>query len=481
MRKISCIFQQLLFQCLFATGAATCLAQGMYVSEPITIRNDFGYELIGRLHDRILLFRDKYDAFEVQAFDNQLHVAWNKEINDIGKHNVQVLSVIGGKNDFSVIYKIKKKGHTLLRVNKYDPGASLIDSMTLKDYGDRVFNPPALEIVKSENKNCYMVYDNSDREKQDAICFRLDKMQVVWSKNLEIPHDFSDEGIKGMVLNDGGDLYIFSEFNNRRSKLESHEYRIQRVNAQDNVELKIPMHDFMTGDAKFSFNNQRHELIAGGLYAEKARDRVNGCFFLAVKQDLDSTYLIHFEPFDAKFISILRGKDVEDDTKGITEAEVRQLILRQDGGLILIGERSHEVQRGSAAGRGFWREGVRMIIDYYYDDIFAIAMHRDGQTHWKTVLHKKQYSEDDEGTFSSFFIARSQDKLHFLFNDEIKYENTCSQYLVSPVGRFDRNSLLNTVGQGLRLRFRDALQISSGECLIPSEFRNRLKLVLVRF
>ena len=68
-----------------------------------------------------------------------------------------------------------------------------------------------------------------------------------------------------------------------------------------------------------------------------------------------------------------------------------------------------------------------------------------------------------------------------LFNDEIKYETTCSEYVLSPAGDFDRNSLLTTDGQNLRLRFRDALQVSAGECLVPSEFRNKLRLVLLRF
>jgi hypothetical protein len=95
-------------------------------------------------------------------------------------------------------------------------------------------------------------------------------------------------------------------------------------------------------------------------------------------------------------------------------------------------------------------------------------------------LHKKQYSQDDEAIFSSFFLLKSPDRLHFMFNDEIKYENTCSEYVLNPIGEFDRNSLLSTVNQGLRLRFRDAIQISATECLAPSEFRNRLRLVLIR-
>jgi len=76
---------------------------------------------------------------------------------------------------------------------------------------------------------------------------------------------------------------------------------------------------------------------------------------------------------------------------------------------------------------------------------------------------------------------RASDKIHVLFNDEIKYESTCSEYLLSPVGGFDRNSLINTLGQSLRLRFRDALQLNTNECLIPSEFRNKLRLVLLRY
>ena len=122
-----------------------------------------------------------------------------------------------------------------------------------------------------------------------------------------------------------------------------------------------------------------------------------------------------------------------------------------------------------------------MIVDYYYDDVFVVAIKPDGQAQWKTALHKKQYSQDDEGTFSSYFLMRNPDRMRFFFNDEIKYENTCSEYVIAPDGDFDRNSLINTVGQNLRLRFRDALQVSTGECLVPSEFRNKLKLVLLRF
>lgn len=484
MKNLSfCVLTVVLFflqfaVCVFPLGLS---AQSMFVSEGISIRNDYGYELIGRLRDRILLFRDKFDDFEVQAFDNQMRLSWTRGMEDLNNRGVQILSVVGGKNDFSVIHKVRRRSRTVLRVHKYDPGANLIDSMTVKDYGDRLFTPPVLDIVRSDDKNCFVVFNTAEHGKLEITCFRLDKMQMLWDKTVTVDDDFYESGLKAMALSNTGEFFLVNERNNRRSKIEGHEFQIMRFTGNTTQISRVPLEEYMTNDMRFIYDNNNRRLVAAGLYADKNRDRARGLFYLSMTPGDTTGKVLRYEPFDDKFISVLRQKDVSDDTKGVEDADVKQLILRQDGGVVLVVERQHEIQRGSAAGRGFWREGMRMVMDFYYDDVFIIAIHPDGRSHWKTVLHKKQYSQDDEGTFSSFFLVRGSDKLRVLFNDEIKYENTCSEYVISPDGDFDRNSLVNTLGQNLRLRFRDALQISAGECLIPSEFRNKLRLVLLRF
>lgn len=456
-------------------------AQSMFVSEGISIRNDYGYELIGRLRDRILLFRDKYDDFEVQAFDNQMRLSWTRGMDDLDRRGVQILSVVGSKNDFSVIHKVRRRSRTALRIHKYDPGANLIDSMMVKDYGDRIFTPPVLDIVRSDDKNCFVVFNSAERNKLEITCFRLDKMQLLWDKTIAIDDEFYENGPKAMALSNAGEFFLINERNNRRSRLEEHEFLVLHIGSGFEKTSRVPLGEYLTNDMRFIYDNHNRRLVAAGLYADKNRDRANGVFYLSMTPGDTTGQVLRYEPFDDKFISVLRQKDVSDDTKGVEDADVKQLVLRQDGGVVLVVERQHEIQRGSAAGRGFWRDGLRMVVDFYFDDMFIIAMHPDGRIHWKTVLHKKQYSQDDDGTFSSYFLVRGADKLRVLFNDEIKYENTCSEYVISPDGDFDRNSLVNTVGQNMRLRFRDALQVSAGECLIPSEFRNKLKLVLLRF
>jgi hypothetical protein len=456
-------------------------AQSMYISEGVSIRNDYGYELIGRLRDRILVFRDKYDEYEIQAYDQQMRSVWNRELNDLDKKGMNVLSVVPGKNDFSIVYKLRRRGQILLRLHKYDPGANLIDTATIKDYGERLFNIPSLKTLESEDHNCMIVYNDAESDRLEITCFRVDRMVVLWDKVINRSNTDDDINASEMALSNDGTLFFVQEKNNRKGRMEDHKFEVTTIKAVGPETVHtIQMSDVLTSDVLFQYDNQNRQLIGAGLYGEKNRERTNGTFFIRFNPS-ESSPLLRYEPFDDQFISVLRRKDVEDDNKGIGDAMAAQLILRQDGGALLLVERAHEIMRGSASTRGFWRDGSRLVVDYYYDDLFVVAMHPDGKVHWKTVLHKKQYSQDDEGTFSSFFSLKNADKLRFLFNDEIKYENTCSEYVISPFGDFDRNNLLNTAGQGLRLRFRDARQISQSECLVPSEFRNKLRIVLLRF
>jgi hypothetical protein len=71
--------------------------------------------------------------------------------------------------------------------------------------------------------------------------------------------------------------------------------------------------------------------------------------------------------------------------------------------------------------------------------------------------------------------------LSFIFNDDIKYENTVSEYIIKGDGKSDRNSILNTKNKKMRLLFRRGVQVGASEFIVPSEFRNRLSLVKFKY
>jgi hypothetical protein len=354
--------------------------------------------------------------------------------------------------------------------------------MIIKDYGERVFNMPVLDYVRSEDRNCIAIYNTADDNLWEITCFRLDKMQILWDKTVDRTDRQLESDDTHVALSNRGDFFLIADRNNKKSRLENHELRILNIQADQTERIEtVLLRNALTTEAKFEYDNLHQTLVGAGLYADRTRERANGAFFVTLPTGNNTAQRFYAEPFDDRFLSIIKQKDVQDDTKGVADCTIRQLILRQDGGVLLVVERNHELQRGASSGRGFWRDGARVVVDFYFEDVFTVAFQPEGKVQWKTVLHKRQYSQDDEGTFSSYFLMRNADRLRFLFNDEIKFETTCSEYIMSPLGEYDRNSLFNTDGQNLRLRFRDAVQISSAECLIPSEYRNKLRLVLLRF
>lgn len=100
---------------------------------------------------------------------------------------------------------------------------------------------------------------------------------------------------------------------------------------------------------------------------------------------------------------------------------------------------------------------------------------------WEKVFHKRQYSQDDQGLFSSFFIFHTNSVLRIIFNDAISSEGTVSEYILKPGGEFIRKSILNTSYKNLNLRFKDAMELDAQSLLVPSENNGKLNLVKIVF
>ncbi len=467
---------------LFSFFTLSLSAQTVTVSEDISIRNDKFYAIIGKMKDRLLLLRDHSGKVEVQAFDAKLRKGWDKEL-DLDKKNPSILEVIPGKEYFSLLYKFKKKGKTYVKLHRYDPGANLIDSMTVYNLGNSIVTPN-LEVVYSEDRKVAMVYKEESPREFEVFAVNLDQPEVLWKKK------FSAEGFNAyrddftsIISNDGEAFFLF-ETDNRSGSRDEHEISVFSISPfyTDVKRQAVSLADFLTYDVEYTIDNLNKNIVGAGLYSDKNKSKANGYFFLRFPMGGSSKVILTQEPFTDEFLSSLLQKEINNN-KGLADAEVREVVLRRDGGVLLVVERSREYERRSAyTGRTYsGASNGRFIVDYYHDDVFIVALHPNGETHWNNIMYKRQYSQDDDAVFSSFFLLKTPSNLRFLFNDEVKEENTVSEYVVSANGKLDRNSVLSTDDQNIRLRFRDALQTGSNELVIPSERRNRLRLVRVEF
>jgi len=462
-------------------GPLLLWSQQITVSEEITLKNDIAYEIIGEYSGRTLLFRDRSNSFEVYGFNDRMHQIWEKELT-IKERNPKLLDVAPGKEDFIVVYEYRKNGRQIVQANKYNPAADRTDTLVIGDVGSSFGGPP-IDMVYSEDERKLLLFYSDDPDKVQLILADLDSMQIMWEGLLQPPEMNFDRDFMKAVISDKGELYFILNKNNFRSRRKEHKLDIWVLGRGEAgpVPVTIDLGDRVTFDAFFTYDNLNEQLIGLGLWSENNSEKATGYYYLRLQPEKSDDRVLVFHSFPKAFLDAFHGKEVK-ASKGISEASLQEVVLRRDGGMILIGEQNRIFQRFSGTPSRFtYNNYARSSTDYYFEDLFTMSIHPDGQLHWSNVLPKKQYSQNDFGMFSSFFLFKTPSSLRLIFNDEIKWENTISEYVMTGSGRTDRNSLFSTKNLDMKLRFRDAVQVNANELLIPSERRNKLKIVRLEF
>ena len=456
-------------------------AQEITVSDDVPLKNSTRYEIFG-ISNRVLLLQERPSEIEVKGFSSNLREQWEKKL-ELDKRLPKLVGVTNSRTHFTLVYYYRRKGDIILKAHKYDAAANLKDSVEIHNYG-KLFFTPNFEVAVSKDKSKMLIYHVERYKNIKAFVYDADSMKVVSGQTI-VPEekDFNFDFFDALVSNTGNFALIIGRSNFRSSR-KDHIYEMYEYNRkQEKVNpFKINLGDSLTFSTKFAYDALNDNLVAGGMYSVKNLAFADGYFFISIPSENPKNHKITYHEFDAEFISSLLGKEKENH-KGIREAAVQDIVLRRDGGILIVNERVRQFERRSVGptGRLYYDPTRRFLVDYYHEDIFVISIHPDGSPHWKTILPKKQFSQDDIGIFSSYFLFKSRASIKFIFNDEIKNANTISEYKLMGDGSFERESLLNTANLDLKLRFRDAIQVGSNEFIIPSQRKNRVKLVFIKY
>ena len=462
------------FLCVFmlwnmAIPGAT--SQSIVISEELLLRNDYAYTVLGWVKDDLLLFRDKGHQFFIQAFDKDLHVKWEREIF-LGEGRADIIGLVAKEDRFHIVYGIREKGDYYIYHRSYGPEVNLIDKDTI-DILENAFIIPPILMKESEDKNKVLLYQEENSVLR-LYSFDLQARVVLWANSIKLEGSHVDMDFSTLVINNAGDFFLPLK----------NQQKMQYLNMYCSVvdKKKIVRDTLSIGEVAlfdlFPVYDELHQcLVMTGLYGDRNSSRANGFYFIRYIPGEEAE--LHMLPFDESLLTEVNGRNV-DVSRGLSDFTVQKVALRQDGGAVIIAELVKEFSRRSSLPMqheaSFVRDGW---VDYYFEDMILFAVNPDGTEHWKEVLRKRQYSQDDDAMYSSFFLFKTPERLRFLFNDEIKQENTVGGYEVTGKGYTERKTVFNTDYQRLKLRFRDGIQVANNECIVPSERNNRLNLVQI--
>ncbi len=460
------------------------LAQSVTVSKEMTIRNDVAYDIIGTVEDNVLLYRDKGTERVVEVFDKSMKHLYEREII-LEKKNADVYAIIPQDTCFSIIYGYRQGRKYSMKARKYNQFGALIDSTTYID-AEEEFKLDNFKYKVSEDRTKTLLFTTRKNDLFYAYMIDNTSMELMWFKESKLIGINVRKDFRGALVTNKGEVNILFEIDNTKYGRKKHHLLLLGFDHNDGYyENKFIFDDKITVDLEMGFDNINRRIILAGLVSEDSEYDATGYFHLTENVDaLDEIIKIEDQDFDVKFLEELYGKKLSKKKK-LNDFVTRDIVLRGDGGFLLLTEMNKEFYRrsafgGGSRGGGFGGGGAGWV-DIYNEDIIIFAVRPDGTEHWKKILYKKQFSQDDGGVFSSYFLFKTPSRLRLIYNDEIKRNNTVSEYVMDPMGNFERNSLLSTDYQNLKLRFRDAIQVSSNVLIVPSERNFRLSLVKVEY
>lgn len=459
-------------------------SQEVQISKEFSIRNDFSYDILGRVDEHILLLRDRGLTHDLEVFDNDLKHLDTKELR-FKKRKISLIGTVPRDTFFTCFYSFKSDGDFWIRARNFNHWGIEQDTavITVLD-SNKPYKRPTF--AYSEDLSKSVIYSLSFDNKLNIMVINNDSLTTLWDDEIIFDDYNLRDDFQKLVLTDQGDVFILLDKNNSRGRRENHHLLINYLPAgtQDFVQHKINMTDNLTTDIDMTYDNINRQLSIAGLYNQKNTQDAVGYFYSMVKlTQIADNIKANFVPFSRDFIAEVYGQKVtkERSLKYFTLASIQ---MRSDGGIILQGEMHKSYSRRSGYNQALYSTDLyspRGWTDYYHEDMVFINLNPDGTELWKEIFHKKQFSQDDDGIFSSFFTFSTPSRMRILYNDEIKKDNTVSEYVISPVGATKRKSVMSTEDQGLKMRFRDAVQLSSNEIIVPSERSYGLNLVKIAY
>ncbi len=451
-------------------------AQAVVASQEITVSNETRYELFAASGDQVVLYRDEPGEVTLTAFNAQMDLVWEREL-DLDKSRPNPIGAAVSQGEVAVFYTFRKDRGLHLKVHRYSERGNLSDSMTITELTDN-FLTSNWQLLLDPTSTYGILVHQRDGDTYLVMGIELSSGRLLYQRQVKLDASTSlTREANRAYVDEQGAVYLWLEENNRRSRLEEHQLKLWRVSIDGNTESAlITLPEVLVFDLELAVDELNQRVTLAGYYAEDP-DEAAGSLLIQLPYSLEGTATVVQSAFAEEVLLAVDQKARAPE--GISDLDAIDVEFRRDGTVLLIGEQRKQTVRTVGSRSGYF--GGSLKTDYLYEDIVISTISPDGSRVWQEVLPKKQFSQDDGAAFSSYYLASSPRALRLIYNDEVRSGGTVSEYTLAGNGAIERHSLMNTEYQNLWLRLEAGVQKDARTVVIPSERRNRLKLVRVEF
>lgn len=457
-------------------------AQKVTVSNEINIKSNYSYDIFPDVKENILFYHDRANEHLLEVYDDELKFKHTRQIQFPARPH-DIVTMVKADTVVNVYYVWKEHQKHTISYLTIDHEGNPVDTAVHIFFQEGMFFP-SIRYALSEDRSKLVLFWVEGRFFNYMVLSNERNSRVVDSGKIECKEFNFKSDFTGLTLTNEGVLYIVGQKERAWNKISDQSVMVLTVKNAIYELRFLGVSDWTISQIRFRYDHVNQNLCLGGLLSAGDEEATVGYFVHRFSSGNDQPMIeMTSHLFTLEFIAEVYGKKTT-KIKKISDVYLEDIFIRQDGGILLILEIKKEFLRraGSGAmsrfgdvysGRGF--------IDYYNEDLIVLSTEPDGREAWKKVLYKKQFSQDDNAIFSSYFLFLTPSRMKLIYNDEIKTNSTVSEYVLDPLGNMERKSVLSTQYQNLKLRFQEAIQTSAHTLIVPSENINKINIVKIDY
>lgn len=445
------------------------------------------FTVVGKVSDLLYVYRGSAEGYYLDAYNDAMQKQATVILDFLPRRSFGI-KFITYNDKIIVLYQLTESS----RVVQY---ASLLDAK-----GRLLKDPVVIDEVKtsflggrsglysyafSHNKQQIVVYGVN--AKGTELKARLIWLDMELNKKSVVEASFSadnDVAFGEAVVNDAGQFLLpaYTPYGAR-----DYADRVWLLATEPNstvfYPVEMPMNNLFASGTYMEMSLAGDKVYMGGFYS----DRKNGNFEGIIYTYYDVTEKTFKDFRTISFSDRMRNATGDRSLKrAFNDFRVRQLIVRNDGGFVLIAEdffisTRNNYNQGFGYYSWYYPTMSASVREYNYGDILAISCSGDGKPEWVEFIRKLQYSQEDGGLFSSYALLNTGGALGFLFNDFNANRSKIQLASLDANGKISVNQLEGYNNEDPDWLPKSGKQVSAKEFVVPCLMRNQICFAKVVF
>ena len=474
-----CVLSVCLSMTLVSAGQELKLSPEEYIDG-----NQRYVKVLGAVGDKTACFLENYDGYRILWYDSAMRKVATSKLDFLDRGAEKFRFYIKS-NAIQVFYQRKKRKKRTLwaaRIVALDKDTIvpvIIDSIELRGGWDK----QSFKMFATNHDNRVAYARSSYDNKQDEMKFeivslghQLEEIHRVKESLTNVPFHM----LLDIAIDKQDGLHVFfgepSQQENKWQKiLVGSKSSKQSSLGYKKLDLKGKFIAF----PRFIEAKSSGHIHLGGLLYQGKNEEISalGHFLYNTSNHIWETSLVSdFSQID------------QDQDQRLNKAQLRNFLLKADGGATFILERSYEERHQRNRSMGMMPPGVMLggssYSVFHDDEIYAISTNSSGAVDWTEMVLKSQESSDANGRLQSFGMLQYPMGNIFLFNDQ---QNSSKRFItayLSNTGELKLRQFSSAVYAKMEednMLLRSAQQVATNQIVFPVIKRGALSFAKIVF